>query len=360
MAGSRSPSSNRCGRPWPRAARACCTPPPARARRTPCGSALWSVFRLWRPWILRKQLLKKKQTSPRRSRCCGLRPCARWRPIRCAPCKSPCPTWPRTGAAACAPETPPAASAPRKTGACPRCWSPRLKACRCCWPAPTRASAWPACSWWWWTNGTSWWATSAACKCNWRWRACRAGTRACRCGACRPRWATCLKHWPRWCLPCRRVHRAAPNPCWCRAASTKRCRCRCCCPNAWSVLPGPGTWACRCCRRWCSPSRPTRRRWCCSTLRMPKMARRHRPTAQGAVRRQYRKYWQGLQRREVGRWQVATGMRGVVQHFSSPTPARRPSAGTRRCWRRGPTGRAPLPCTTARSAARCAAGWRRG
>ncbi len=151
---------------------------------------------------------------------------------------------------------------------------PRLKACRCCWPAPTRTSAWPACSWWWWTNGTSWWATSAACRCNWRWRACRAGTRACRCGACRPRWATCLKRWPRWCLPCPACTAPRQTPAGAGPHRQSAAGAGAAARTGGAFCLGRGTWACRCCRRWCSPSRPPRRRWCCSTLRMPKMARR--------------------------------------------------------------------------------------
>ena len=42
--------------------------------------------------------------------------------------------------------------------------------------------------------------------------------------------------------------------------------------------------------------------------------------------------------------------------WCSPTPGRKQSAGTRRCWRRGPTGRAPLRCTMGRWGMRCATG----
>ena len=52
---------------------------------------------------------------------------------------------------------------------------------------------WAACAWSWSTNGTSCWATSAACRCSWRWPGCGAGTRACASGACRPRSAICRR-----------------------------------------------------------------------------------------------------------------------------------------------------------------------
>ena len=64
------------------------------------------------------------------------------------------------------------------------------------------------------TNGTSCWATSAACRCSWRWRACGAGTRRSACGACRPRWAT----WTRRCARCS----ATTTACWCRAQVPKK------------------------------------------------------------------------------------------------------------------------------------------
>ena len=135
-----------------------------------------------------------------------------------------------------------------------------------------------ACAWWSSTNGTSCSATSAACRCSWRWRGCGAGTRRCASGACRPRWATCseaLRHAARRTAPAR----------WCRA----RCR-RSCVID--SLLPGRAE-------------------------RFP---------------------WAG----HLGPDDAAAGDRrdrsAAAPRWSSPTRARSPRSGTRRCSRRGPTG----------------------
>jgi hypothetical protein len=75
-AGRPSASSARSGRRWPPAARACCTPAPARARRWPCG---WARCR---PCPAMPQ-------PPARCRCCGSRPCGRSATTPCWPCRTP-------------------------------------------------------------------------------------------------------------------------------------------------------------------------------------------------------------------------------------------------------------------------------
>ena len=81
-----------------------------------------------------------------------------------------------------------------------------------------------------------------------------------------------------------RARRDAPRPRSCAARSPRPSSSTRCCPSAPSASRGAATWACACCRRSSRRSRRAARRW------------------------------------------------------SSPTRARRPSAGTRRCSRRGPTG----------------------
>ena len=156
--------------------------------------------------------------------------------------------------------------------------------------APTREARSPASAWSSSTNGTRCSATSAACRCSWRWRGCGAGVRTCRPGACPRRSATCRTRWPRCCrrLPARP---RTPPALRLRARRDRRGRID---KQIVDRHAAAGQ------RRALSVGRPSG----------------HEDAAGGG-----RRDWTQRHRR-----------------WSSPTPARRRSSGTRRCSTRGPTG----------------------
>ena len=141
-----------------------------------------------------------------------------------------------------------------------------------------RARCSARCAWWSSTNGTSCSATSAACRCSWRWRVCGAGTdRLCVWGM-----SATLGN----------LDEAHAHACWAARAGPA----------------GAGRAAEEAGRRLAA-ARPGR------ALSVGRPPGPHDAAAGD----------RGDRRQQPPRW-------------SSPTRARSPRSGTRRCWRRGPTG----------------------
>ena len=242
------------GARWRRAAAGCCTPTPAPARRWPRGSAR---CRRWQ----RRDAARARTRQAARAAADGAvdhadaRARRRHRARAARPAGRPRARWTlglRTG------DTPSAERARAGQAAAHRAGHHAGEPDAAAGARRRAATRWRTCSWWWSTNGTSCWATSAACRCSWRWRGCGDGDPALMClgavgHARQPRRGAGRAGGRRRAAPARRARGA----CAATSPKTHRHRHRCC-PSAPSASRGAATWACACCRRWSQAHRGER------------------------------------------------------------------------------------------------------